>query len=149
TTTTLASSANPGTWKQSLTFTATVSGSGAPTGTVTFSDGSTSLGQGTLSTSGGTTTASFTTSSLAIGNHTITASYGGDSNFPSSVSQAITQPVAKAATATSLVSSAASSVWGQSLTFTATVTGSGSPTGVVTFSDGPTSIGQGTLSTIA
>ena len=90
TTTTLASSVNPSNVGQALTFTATVAsttGSGTPTGTVTFADGGTMLGTATLS--GGQ--ASFTTSALAAGNHTITASYGGDSNFPVSTSSALTQ----------------------------------------------------------
>src|SRR5579871_6118266 len=145
-TTALVSSANPAPLKQSVTFTATVSGPGTPTGVVTFSDGSTSIGQGTLATSGGTTTASFTTSSLAIGNHTITASYSGDSNFLAST-VAMTQTVGKTGTTTVVVSSTNPSGLGQSTTFTATISSSGNPTGVVTFSDGGTSIGQGTLST--
>src|SRR5438876_661078 len=75
-TTAVVSSVNPSTRGQAVTFTATVTGSGPgnPTGIVTFSDGGTNIGQGTLSTSGSTTTASFTTSTLAGGNHTITAS---------------------------------------------------------------------------
>jgi hypothetical protein len=48
---------------------------------VTFKDGATTLGVGTLSTSNGTTIASFTTSGLGVGQHTITASYSGDGNF--------------------------------------------------------------------
>ena len=56
---------------QSVTFTATVAvtspGAGPPTGTVTFKDGTTTLGTGTLSTSGGVTTATFTTTALAVG----------------------------------------------------------------------------------
>src|SRR2546427_9204455 len=69
TTTTVVSSVNPSVSGQWVTFTATVSvnspGSAAaanPTGTVTFKDGSTTLGTGTLSTGGGVTTAAFSTS---------------------------------------------------------------------------------------
>ncbi|HSO93350.1 MAG TPA: Ig-like domain repeat protein, partial [Candidatus Dormibacteraeota bacterium] len=48
-------------------------------------DGTSVLGTGTLSTSGGVTTASFTTNALSAGLHSLTASYSGDSNFnPSS-----------------------------------------------------------------
>ncbi len=47
--------------------------------------------------------------------------------------------------ATALTSSATTAVYGQPVTFTATVTGSGTPTGTVTFSDGSTSLGTGTL----
>jgi uncharacterized repeat protein (TIGR01451 family) len=59
TTTAVAPSANPSTFNQSVTFTATVSGSGGtPTGTVTFKDGAATLGTGTLSAGG---TATFST----------------------------------------------------------------------------------------
>jgi hypothetical protein len=68
-------------------------GGGTPTGTVTFRDGSTTLGTGTLS--GGQ--ARFTTSSLSVGTHTITAVYGGDSNFSGSTSAPLTQTVNQAA----------------------------------------------------
>ncbi|MGO8753390.1 MAG: Ig-like domain-containing protein, partial [Thermoguttaceae bacterium] len=81
TTTMLISSLNPAPLGQSVTFTATVAavspGAGVPTGTVTFVDGSTTLGTGAL-TSG---VATFTTSTLSVGSHTITASYPGDTNF--------------------------------------------------------------------
>lgn len=64
---------------QSVTFTATVTASaGTPTGTVTFKDGSTILASG-VALSGGMAT--FSTSSLSIGTHTITAVYSGDGNF--------------------------------------------------------------------
>ena len=88
TTTTLGASPNPSVFGQSVTFTATVTGSGA-TGTVTFKEGATTLGTGTLS--GGTAT--FSTSSLAIGAHTITAVYGGDASFAGSTSPVLTQTV--------------------------------------------------------
>ena len=68
-----------------MTLTATVT-SGA-TGTVTFDDGATSLGTGTIS--GGVAT--LTTNSLAVGTHSITAQYGGDSNYNASVSTAVSQ----------------------------------------------------------
>ena len=83
TTTALSSSQNPSVFGQSVTFTATVSSaSGTPSGTVTFKDGATTLGTGTLA--GGVAT--LPTSSLAIGGHTITAVYGGDTNFTGSTS---------------------------------------------------------------
>ena len=63
----------------SITLTATVTGS-SPTGTVTFKDGSTPLATLTLVPSGtNTATASYTTSSLTLGGHTLTADYAGDS----------------------------------------------------------------------
>ncbi len=57
-----------------------------PTGTVTFYDGTTSLGTGTLSSG----TATYSATSLAVGTHSITASYGGDASNSSSTSSAIT-----------------------------------------------------------
>jgi len=62
----------------SVTFTATVSGSGGvPTGTVTFYNGTASLGTGTLAGGVATLTTSFSTA----GTETITATFGGDANF--------------------------------------------------------------------
>jgi hypothetical protein len=138
-TTSLASSTNPSTYPTSVSFTATVT-SGA-TGTVTFKDGGTTLGTGTLTS--GTTT--FTTSALAAGSHAITAVYGGDTNYNGSTSAVLTQTVNQAATTTSLASSANPSTYGESVTFTATVT-PGAAMGTVTFMDGATTLGIGTLS---
>ncbi len=92
TTTTLTSSSNPSVFGQSVTFTATVTGTGFDDGgTVTFSDGSTSLG--TASFSGGKATLAATTNVInTLGTHTITAVYGGDSNFSGS-SNSLTQVV--------------------------------------------------------
>ena len=61
---------------------------------MTFKDGATTLGTGTLS--GGVAT--FATSALAIGSHTITAVYGGDTNFTTSTSSSLTQTVNQGAT---------------------------------------------------
>jgi len=149
TSTALSSSINPSVNGQSVTFTATVTaaapGSGTPTGSVTFMDGSTALGSATL----GSGKASFKTTSLAVGSQAITAVYGGDGNFTTSTSTALTQTVQEDATATKLTSSVNPSVFGQSVTFTATVEaaspGSGTPSGTVTFYDGSTAIGVGTL----
>ena len=132
-TTTVASSANPSASGQSVTFTATVTGSGGltPTGNVTFSvDGSAGP---TVNLINGV--ASFSTAALTIGGHTITAAYNGDVNFTTS-SGSLTQNVNKIATTTTVTSSANPSTLGQLVTFTATVAGSGSstPTGNVTFS---------------
>src|SRR5207237_60967 len=85
TTTTLTSSANPSVFGQTVTFTATVTavapGAGTPSGDVDFYDGLTALGTGTLSTAGGVTSATFTTSALSTGSHSISARYEGDGNF--------------------------------------------------------------------
>jgi len=151
TTTTVASSANPSVFGQLVTFTATVTGSGTPTGTVTFKDGTTTLGTGALSTTGGVTTAKVSTSVLSVASHSITAVYGGDNNFTGSTSSPLPQTVNQASTTTKLASSTNPSNFGQSVTFTATVAavspGAGNATGTVTFTDGTTTLGTGTLST--
>jgi hypothetical protein len=93
TSTTVSSSLNPSAPGQPVTFTATVTGVGgssAPTGEVTFLDGRTALGSGPVDSNG---TASLTTSALATGSHSITASYDGDVNDTSSTSTALTQTV--------------------------------------------------------
>jgi uncharacterized delta-60 repeat protein len=90
TTTAVTSSANPSAFGQSVTFAATVTPpGGAPTGTVAFKDGATTLGTATLS--GGS--ARFTTSTLAVGSHSITATYEGDGSFTGSTSTPLTQSV--------------------------------------------------------
>jgi len=149
TTAVVTTSGTPSVFGQGVTFTATITanapGAGTPTGTVTFMDGVSTLGTGTL----GSGTATFTTSALAIGGHSITAVYGGDADFNGSTSPALTQNVNKDATTGIVGSSVDPSVFGNSVTFTATVTaappGSGTPTGTATFFDGVTSLGPGTL----
>jgi len=61
-----------------------------PSGTVTFEDGQRTLGTGTLNSSG---QAMFTTSTLTVGSHSITASYGGDTSFKEGTSPKFTQIV--------------------------------------------------------
>ncbi|MGC2422757.1 MAG: FG-GAP-like repeat-containing protein [Nitrospirota bacterium] len=134
----VSSSTNLSTYGQSVTFTATVSPSSA-TGTVNFMDGSTAFGGSTLS--GGTAT--YSTSALSVGAHTITAVYGGDTNYAGSTSSGITQTVNKITTTTTESSGQNPSAYGQSVTFTATV--SPSTAGTVTFMDGATTLGTGTL----
>jgi hypothetical protein len=125
-----------------VTFTATVtSGSGTPTGSVTFKDGSTTIGTGTLS--GGV--ASMSTTTLAGGSHSITAVYSGDATFNGSTSSVLTQTVNKGVTSTTIASSLNPSKKGQTVTFTATVTPSGA-TGSVGFYDGKKLLGSKTLS---
>jgi hypothetical protein len=148
TTTTLTSSLNPAAWAQSVTFTATVSavspGSGHPSGEpVAFWDGGTSgtlLGTANTNASG---MATYSTSSLSMSppNHSITAVYSDDSNFIGSTSSAVSQTINKATTTTTVVSSKLSTVFGESMTFTATVTPSVA-TGTVQFKDGGVNLGD-------
>ena len=137
TTTTLASSANPSTQGQSVTFTASVTGT-SPTGSVTLKDGGTVISGCSvvaLTGSGNTRTAPCATAALGPGVHSITADYAGDAANASSSSSALSQTV-KAASTTALASSLNPSTSGASVTFTATIVGTG-PTGSVAFtSDG-------------
>ena len=150
TTTTLVSGANPAVTGRPVTFTATVKavapGAGIPTGPVTFMDGATVLGTGTLNGSG---QATLTTATLPVGPHSITASYGADTNFLASNSTALTETIAKAATAVLLTATSAQTVLGQPVTFTAKVNvvapGVGLPSGTVTFFNGTVSLGPATL----
>jgi Bacterial Ig-like domain (group 3) len=88
---TLTSSPNPSTFGQSVTLTANVSGqfSGVATGTVTFSNGSSSLGSVSVSSN----LATLATTDLPVGTDSITAAYSGDSNFTGSTSSTLSQVV--------------------------------------------------------
>ncbi len=80
TNTAVISSVNPSDFGQSVTFTATAtSGAGTPSGTVQFKDNGFSLGAAASLSAGGVAT--FATSSLTSGPHTITADYSGGTNF--------------------------------------------------------------------
>jgi hypothetical protein len=147
TTTMLVSSVNPSTVSQSVTFTATVGSSGGtPSGTVQFVIDGTNFGSPVTLSSGKATSAA--TSSLSVRNQTIQAIYSGDTLFNGNTGT-LTQTVVNATTSTAVTSSANPSVSGQSVTFTATVaasSGSGTPTGTVSFVDGSTPLGQVSLS---
>ncbi|HEU4636410.1 MAG TPA: FG-GAP-like repeat-containing protein [Edaphobacter sp.] len=112
----------------SLTITAKVGdgGSPVPTGAVTLSEGSNSLGQQTLDGSG---TAKFSLSNLAVGQHTLTAAYAGDSNFQSASSPSLTQSVGDFQIA--LPSASQSVVAGGAAAYSLTVTPAGGLTGSI------------------
>src|SRR5206468_4476251 len=124
TSTSLTSSVNPSVFGQSVTFTATVTvtapGAGTPTGAVNFLDGATNIGTCSLPAAA-PFSCTFSTAALSVATHLITATYVGDANFATSTSAAVSQVVNKASTSTSLTSSVNPSVFGQSVTFTATV----------------------------
>ena len=132
----LASSPNPVTYGSAVTFTATLPIDA--TGTVTFYDGTTVFGTGSIS--GGVATQP--TNSLTAGTHSITAQYEGDVNYNAAVSTALSQVVNKATPTITLASSLNPSTFGASVTFTATLPADA--TGTVTFLDGATSLGTGT-----
>ncbi len=135
TTTTITASPNPVGSGKAVKFTATVlATSGTPTGSVAFKDGATVLGTAALA--GGV--ANFSTAKLASGSHSITASFLGSTYFIASASGALTEVVENGST-TVVTSSANPSVYGQSVTLTATIShGTAMPTGTVTFKAGTT-----------
>ena len=148
TTATLTSSLNPSNYGNSVTFTATIptSGSSAPTGAVNFLDGAANIGAGTLAGNPGVAT--FTTSTLNVGTHSITASYAGDSMNGASSSPPLSQVVNKASTSTTVTAAPSPGIAGGPETITATVKvilGSGTPTGTVTFTSGATQLGSAPL----
>jgi hypothetical protein len=151
TTTRLTSSANPSVVGQPVTFTGTASpvapGAGTPTGTIEFLQGGTPIaacGGATGEPVNGAGVATCAVTYSATGTYAITATFPGDANFTTSTSTAVSQVVDKAATTTTLTSSANPSVVGQPVTLTATATatspGSGTPTGTIEFLDGGTPI---------
>jgi len=139
TTTTVSSNLNPSNFGDTVTFGATVSGGlTTASGTVNFQDGASVIGSGTLDGSGQTT---FATSALSGGSHAITANYVGDTTHANSASAPLTQVVARLSTSTTVVSTLNPSVFGQNVTFNATVSAaSGSPTGTISFNDGASTL---------
>ena len=116
---------------QPVKFTATVTGPAgvlpAPSGEVKFFEGASEISKSTVSTAGGVTSATLTTSSLTTGLHKITAQYAGDSNYNTSGSGTVEinvlakpsvtkQPVSKTVTA------------GEGASFTAEASGNPVPT---------------------
>ena len=99
----LTSSATPAPYGTTVTFTASVTGGGAvPTGTLAFFDGTTQLGIGLLRLG----VASYSTSVLQAGPHSITASYGGDTNYTAQTSSILVETMVPATSTTLTVTSA-------------------------------------------
>ncbi len=135
-TTVLRSSNNPSTVGDTVTFTATV-GPSTATGTVQFAIDGAPTGAPVAIVAG---QADYTTATLAIGAHSVSAAYSGDQAVLPSTSATITQTVLAALRPTSTVVTSnrtPSVLFGRTVTFTATVrpdTGTGIPTGGVQFS---------------
>jgi len=158
TTTVLTSNINPAFITQAVTFIATVvpAGTGTPTQTVTFYDGATAISPAVPLSSG---VATFTTSTLAAGPHSITAIYSGDTNFVTSTSAVLTQYIldfnftlsSTGPTATTqTVIPGASAIFnfnllpiGGPFTFPVTLSATGLPPGATaTFTPNPVNIGS-------
>ncbi len=130
----LTTSANPVLDGTQVAFVATVTGGGAePTGAVGFFDGTTALGTGTLSKG----IATYVTSALSIGSHSIAAYYGGDGNYISVTSDAsvvqVSQvliavpapsPVSAGANTTTTATLSAGSTYSGTINLICTLTGS-------------------------
>jgi Bacterial Ig-like domain (group 3)/Putative Ig domain len=150
---TVTSSLNPSTVGQSVTFTASIAaanGLAPPSGTIQFSDGATPLGSPipvVLSQ------ASYTTSALTIGSHAISASYSGDSEFPSTAGN-FGQVVNRLATTLTLSSSPSAPLSNQTVGIAAQLgpqapTGLPGPTGQVTFNEGTNQLGVAAVASAA
>ncbi|MEA2565281.1 MAG: hypothetical protein QOD49_458, partial [Actinomycetota bacterium] len=150
TTTTVGSSVTPSKFGQPVSFTATVSptapGAGTPAGNVSFFVDGTFLVTRTL-VSGAATTASI--SNLAVGSHPVTATYAGNGTFNTNTSGTLAQVVDHADTTTTVTSGKTPTVFGEPVTFTATVLpvvpGAGTPTGQVQFFHDGSSFGTATV----
>ena len=125
------------------TFYATPSGSASMTGTVAFYDGHDYLGtEPFIPTGDPSGTASLPTSTLAVGNHLITAIYSGDASYPTDTVQApVAVEVIQAATSTTLT--AAPGPLGMTLTANVFATSPGHPQvdGTISFYDGSMLLG--------
>lgn len=110
--------------------------------TITFKEGSTTLGTGTTNSSG---VATYTYTGATTGSHTVSGVFGGDSTYASSTGS-VSLTVNKKSTSTALTTSSASVTVGTSVTLTATVTSGGSGVNGLTvlFKDGTSTLGTGT-----
>ncbi|MHB2009210.1 MAG: beta strand repeat-containing protein, partial [Acidobacteriaceae bacterium] len=94
--------------------------------------------------------ATFSTTSLAVGTHSLTAEYVGDGTYNPSTSNAVSESINNPGTVTDVSSSLNPSTYGQNVTFSALVnTGGTAPTGSVTFENGGASIGSGSVSSVS
>ncbi len=129
-----------------LTATVTSPSLAVPEGAVSFLEGASVHATGTLDGAGAATAS---LSSLAVGTHSLVASFAGDANHERAVSAAVVQVVEKAQTTTGLALAPNPSLWGQEVTLTASVApvapASGVPSGTVSFSDGVLPLGASSL----
>jgi predicted thioesterase len=144
----LTSSPNPSNFGTPVIITETLPtvGGVAPTGTVNFFYNGTQIGTGTVSNG----VATFTTSTLPVGNDPITATYSGDGNYATVNSGPETQVVNNAAGIATLTVNPNPTTYGTPVTITETITpiNGACPAGPATFLDNGTSIGTGVLTLI-
>jgi hypothetical protein len=145
TSTTLVSSLNPSVYGQTVTWTATVVGSGSlvPTGTLHFASNGSVFATTTLNADG---IASLTRSRFNADMYALTAVYKGDALNRRSTSPVVNQVIQQTTSRAALSSSSNPSIQGQAVTFTATITSpTVRPTGPVTFKAGKMVVGTAQL----
>ena len=141
----ISSTPNPSTYGEWVTITiAVASASGIPTGSVSLSDGSTTIGTCSLDAAG---TCTVVSRQIQAGVRSLVARYAGDGTFLPSASATGTQQVLVTATSTSISTSLNPSEYGQRVDFTVRVDATtGVPTGTVTITDGTLGVVVGTCS---
>ena len=123
TATTVTSSANPQTVGLAVTFTATVTpgtGTATASGNVAFSVDSKVVATTALSNGG---KATYTTSSLAAGTHTVSAAYAGATGFAASTSAKLTETIQQQAAKPAISPAAGAVTFPISVTISDTTTG--------------------------
>jgi uncharacterized delta-60 repeat protein len=145
----LASSGNPSTVGQAVTFTSVVSGSiGTPTGSVDFLDGTSAIaGCSAVALNAGTATC--TTSALAAGPHSITAQYPGDASYDAATSSAITQTVQPNPARLANISTRGEVLTGDDVLIGGFIIGGSVPKTVVVVAQGPSLAGAGVPNPLA
>jgi hypothetical protein len=139
TTTALSTSSSSVNQGQLITYTATVTARYNPTGTVTFTSGTTTLGKSSLGFNGGVFTngvATLPVFATTAGTYNVTASYSGDDNNQPSTSSAVAITVVAPDYTVSASPASATVTAGQSATTTLTVTPVGGYNGTIKFSCG-------------
>ncbi len=139
----LVSSANPSSYGQTVTFTATASAvapaSGIPSGSVQFSIDDSPLGSAINLNGSGVATLTLSNGALAAGSHSVKADYSGSVNFAVS-SKSLTQTVNKVTPTVAISADPAIPTYAQDFDVTVTVSSSaGTPTGTVNIGDGSNS----------
>ena len=145
----ITSTPNPSNFGAAVVFTVSIpeTQSVNAQGSVTIYDGANLIGSAPLT--GGTGQATFTTSVLAVGEHSITASFPGDASYAQATSAGLTQVVNTAQPATSVMAAPNPAIAGGAITLTATIKpaqGVSVATGTVTFTSGTTTLGSAALS---
>ena len=143
TTATIVSSSNPANAGSQITFTATVSSTGGTSaGMIVFADSGSTLANVPLSAG----TAQYTTSTLTVGTHPITAAYAANGNFAAS-NDSLSQVVNGLPSAANITAAPNPTFVAQNVTLTGSVTSaSGAPSGTLAFYDGATLLGTVALS---